>query len=66
MFATKTECRQYVVDCLLGHEDDYDLDGIVNVCFEYDEDEQGFVLCVGDDEFWNVCRNYDVTEDPSY
>ena len=63
MFATKTECCQYVTDCLGKYAGDYDVYAIADECFEYDEDEQGFVVAVDEDTFWSIAAEYDLTEE---
>lgn len=41
--------------------DDFDLDAILDEAFEYDPDQDGFVLAVDDDEFAAIAARHDTT-----
>lgn len=60
MFTSKTECRQYVADCLGMYVNDYDIDAIIDAIFEYDNGE--YNLTVDEGEFWDVVAEYDISE----
>lgn len=60
MFTSKTECRQYVADCLSTYVDDYDIDSIVEDAFERTSD--GWTIEDPDDDFWSIVESHDVSE----
>lgn len=60
MFTTKTECKQYVVDCLGKYFEDYDIDEITDKVFEYENGE--YNLIVDEGEFWDIVSEYDISD----
>ena len=60
MFTTKTECKQYVADCLGKYAEDYDIDEITDKVFEYEKGE--FDLIVDEGEFWDIVAEYDISD----
>lgn len=61
-FETKRDCMQYVVGCIAYDVlRDFDIAGMVDSLFYYDECEQAYVLR-DDVDFWDVAQAHDVSE----
>ena len=60
MFTTRTECKQYVADCLGKYFEDYVIDEITDKVFEYEKGE--YDLIVDEGEFWDIVAEYDISD----
>lgn len=61
-FDARYECKRYVIDCLpVDVVQDFDIDGMVDDLFDFDECEQAYVLRDGVG-FWDVADANDVSE----
>ena len=67
-YTTRDDAIAYVVEIIENGQalaDEFDLDAIIDDCFEFDADAQEFILTADHDEFWESVQRNAYAEFPA-